>query len=362
MKHVDSIKMALKFYRGEMMDAKVYRYLSMLEKDEKRKKMLIGLSNIETRHADFWKSYLEKRGVIVKEMEMGAVKKFAVWLTRKILGVRVTVSLAEMGESSAIESYYDFYEQGDLSDEEKKRLRLIILDELEHEKLFMREKSILHTDNIRDIVLGMNDGLVEILGAVTGLSAVYYNNPLLVGLSGLIVGVAGSLSMGIGAYVSVRSQRQVNEGSRRRLKIILAVSKMRVAEEIKNRLIEMGVNEENAKELSKKMSSDKTVINNLVPEEEVNEKRAAIYTGLAYILGVFFPVVPYFFAPNTAIALPLSIVFAGLALSIVSTIISVMSGISAKKKVTEMLVLGLGAAALSYGFGTFVNLFFGTSI
>lgn len=362
MQKSDAFKMALKFYRGEINDSYTYQYLARLEKDKKRKRMLIGLANIEKRHADFWKNYLERRNTEIPEAKFGGVKKFAVWLTRKFLGVRVTVSLSEMGESSAIESYYEFYEHGDLSEEERKKLKLIILDELEHEKFFLNEKKILHTENIRDMVLGMNDGLVEILGAVTGLSAVYYNNPLLVGLSGLIVGVAGSLSMGIGAYVSVRSQRQVNEGSRRKLKIILDISKRRVTEEIKTRLVDLGASDKDARELAEKMSLDGGVVNKLVPEEKVNEKRAAVYTGLAYILGVFFPVVPYFFAPNTAIALPLSIVFAGLALSIVSAIISVMSGISAKKKVTEMIVLGLGAAALSYGFGTFVNLFFGTSI
>ncbi len=362
MHKIDSIKLALKFHRGEIIDSQIYAYLASLERDEKRKRMLLGLANIEKRHAEFWKSYLKKRDAKVPPVKFGGLKKFAFWLTRKLMGVRITVSLSEMGESSAIESYYDFFEHGDLDEEEKKKLRLIILDELEHERFFLREKKILHTENIRDMVLGMNDGLVEILGAVTGLSAVYYNNPLLVGLSGLIVGVAGSLSMGIGAYVSVRSQRQVNEGSRRRLKIILAVSKRRVAEEIRSRLTDIGVDEKDARELAEKMAENRDVVDKLIPEEDVNEKRAAIYTGLAYILGVFFPVVPYFFVPNTAIALPFSVVFAGLALSIVSAIISVMSGISAKKKVAEMLILGLGAAGLSYAFGTLVNILFGASI
>ncbi len=355
----NSEKLALKFYRSEMMDSMIYSYLASLEKNEKRKKMLEGLANIEKRHANFWLGYLERRGIKAPKIRFSRIKKFSVYLTRKMLGTGITVSLAEMGESTAIESYYHFYESGNLSEEEKKKLRLIILDELEHERFFMEEKRLLHTENIRDMVLGMNDGLVEILGAVTGLSAVYYNNPLLVGLSGLIVGVAGALSMGIGAYVSVRSQRQVNEGLRRRLRMIFAVSKNRVAEEIRARLIDMGIDAESAKTLAEKMAEDKNIVEKLVPKEEVNEKRAAVYTGLAYILGVFFPVVPYFFAPNTLIALPLSVFFAGLALSIVSAVISIMSGISAKKKVAEMLILGLGAAALSYGFGSLVNMFFG---
>ena len=245
-----------------------------------------------------------------------------------------------------------------MDEEEKRRLGNIILDEIEHERIFDKEKKILHAENIRDLVLGMNDGLVELLGAVTGLSAVYVNNPLLVGLSGLIVGVAGALSMGIGAYVSVRSQRQVNEGTRRRLSIVFALSKDRDKEEVRERLEEMGLSNEVADE-----AADYIVKNgkpeNIIPEEDINEGRAAIYTGLAYILGVFFPVVPYFVAPTSYIALPFSILLAGLMLAIVSTIISVMSGISIKRKVMEMIVLGLGAAALSYLFGSLINYLFG---
>ncbi len=353
---------AMKFYLGERRDALLYEYLAGIERDESLKKKLLGLASIEKRHADFWKEYLERRGIKVKDVYLGRWRKFIAWFVRKFLGASLVVSLFEMGESSAIYSYYDFYENGELSPEEKKKLSLIILDELEHEKIFYKEKKLLHVENIRDIVLGMNDGLVEILGAVTGLSAVYVNAPFLVGMSGLIVGVAGALSMGIGAYVSVRSQRQVNEGMRRRLKIIFSISKTRVKKEIEERLGEMGVPQDMSEEVAEKLAEDKNAIDALIPKEESNELRAAFYTGLAYIIGVFFPVVPYFLAPTTYIALPFSVLFAALTLAAVSAIISVMSGISIRRKVTEMVALGLGAAALSYLFGSLMNLIFGASI
>lgn len=354
-------KLPLKFYYGEIRDYHTYYYLARIEKDGERRKKLMGLANIEKRHATFWREYLEKRGIGVKKVKFGKCRRFIIWLTKKILGVRMVISLSEMGESSAISAYYDFYKKGDLNTEERKKLKIIILDELEHERFFLKEKKILHAENIRDMVLGMNDGLVEILGAVTGLSAVYFNKPLLVGLSGLIVGVAGALSMGIGAYVSVRSQRQVNEGIRKRLRIIFSISKGRVRREIEERIVNLGIPEEIARELAGNIAENKNEIENLVPREETNERRAAVYTGLAYIGGVFFPVIPYFFSPNTLIALPLSILFAGLALSFVSAIISVISGISVRRKVIEMIVLGLGAAALSYMFGALINMVFGTT-
>jgi VIT1/CCC1 family predicted Fe2+/Mn2+ transporter len=355
---MDPVALAKKFYINEVKDSMIYHYLGEIEKNEDIRKKLLGLSNIEKHHAEFWKKFIERRGGKVPEVKLGLFRKFSLRLMRALFGSVFIVSLFEATETSTISVYYEFYANQEMDGEEKRHLGNIILDEIEHERIFDREKKILHAENIRDLVLGMNDGLVELLGAVTGLSAVYVNNPLLVGLSGLIVGVAGALSMGIGAYVSVRSQRQVNEGTRRRLSIVFALSKERAKEEVRERLKEMGLANEVADE-----AADYIVKNgkpeNIIPEEDINEGRAAIYTGLAYILGVFFPVVPYFFAPNSYIALPFSIFFAGLMLAIVSTIISVMSGISIKKKVMEMIILGLGAAALSYLFGSLINYLFG---
>ncbi len=356
-----SIDLAKRFYASEMKDSQIYEYLSRIEKREDIKKKLHGLSNIEKRHAEFWKRFVESRGGNVPRIKIGAWKRFTMKVARYLLGSVYLVSLFEATESATIATYYDFYKNEKLSENERRELGKIILDEIEHEKIFENEKKVLHAENIRDLVLGMNDGLVELLGAVTGLSAVYVNNPFLVGLSGLIVGVAGALSMAIGTYVSVRSQRQVNEGIRKRLSIVFALSKDRAREEIKERLEDMGLSGSVSDE-----AADYIVENgepeNIIPEEDSNERRAAIYTGFAYITGVFFPVVPYFIAPNSLIALPFSILFAAIALGLVSMIISVMSGISVKKKVTEMVVLGLGAAALSYIFGYIINIFFGASI
>ena len=84
------------------------------------------------------------------------------------------------------------------------------------------------------------------------------------------------------------------EGIRRKLKIIFSVSRKRAEEEIKERLIDLGIPEDMAEESSKKIAENKSAINSLIPEEESNERRAAIYTGIAYIIGVFFPLIPYF--------------------------------------------------------------------
>jgi VIT1/CCC1 family predicted Fe2+/Mn2+ transporter len=358
----DMIKAAKEFYEDEYSDSALYAQLAKYEKNEELKREFLRLANIESAHAKFWHDFLIKRNAKPPKAKISKFKINIVKLLRKALGPGAVASLLEMGENSAIQKYYSFLSSYRLSEDEKAELAKVIVDELEHERFFYESKKKFHVENVRDLVLGMNDGLVEILGAVTGLSAVYVNNPFLVGVSGLIVGVAGALSMGIGAFISVRSQRQVNEGIRQRLEILFSVSPEKAKEELLNKLSDYGLPLEVAQEIAEKLSKGKkTLIKMLIEESEENEIRSALYTGLAYLLGVFFPVVPYFFAGSSLTALPFSILFAGSVLAIVATIVSILSGISIRQKVFEMVTTGLGAAFLSYMFGRLMESFFGAS-
>ncbi|USS41190.1 VIT1/CCC1 transporter family protein [Thermococcus aggregans] len=355
----DMLKLAGQFYEDEYKDFVLYGYLSRIERDLKLRDEFLRLSHIESNHAKFWYDFLTKRGKKPKKVKIGRLSFFFVKVLRKLLGPGTVVSLLEMGENSAIQKYFNFLTKYKLSNEEKEKISRIILDELEHERFFYESKRRFHVENIRDFVLGMNDGLVELLGAVTGLSAVYVHNPKIVGISGLIVGVAGALSMGIGAFISVRSQRQVKESVKQRMEVLFRVSPERAKEELIDRLLESGMPEDVAREVAEKLSSNENaMISLLVQEENENELRSALYTGLAYLMGIIFPVLPYFIASSSLVALPFSILLAGTALAVVASVISILSGISIRKKVLEMTSTGLGAAFLSYLFGRLIESLF----
>ncbi len=74
---------------------------------------------------------------------------------------------------------------------------------------------------------------------------------------------------------------------------------------------------------------------------------------------MIFPVLPYFFAPSALLALPFSILFAGLSLTVVASLVAMLSGIPIKQKVLEMVVSGFMAVGLSYGFGSLMRSVFG---
>ncbi|NJE42147.1 VIT1/CCC1 transporter family protein [Thermococcus sp. GR6] len=360
----EMLKLAKEFYKDEYADSVLYAQLAKIEKDDEIRKEFLRLSNIESKHAKFWYDFIIQHG---GEVPKPSIKRPTIWsvkLLRKILGPGSVASLLEMGENSAIQKYFRYLTTyaDRFTPEEMEQIKEVILDELEHEKFFYESKQRFHVENTRDLVLGMNDGLVEILGAVTGLSAVYPNNPQLVGISGLIVGVAGALSMAIGTFVSVRSQRQIKEAIRDRMEVLFRVSPEKAMEELIEKLTEGGMPEEVAKEVAKELANNsEAIMKLLIPEAEENEIRAALYTGISYLLGVAFPVTPYFLASSSLTALPFSILLAGSALAIVATLISLLSGISIRKKVAEMVATGLGAAFLSYLFGRLMEAVFHVS-
>ncbi len=360
------LKDAIEFYTNEINDFYMYQELAKIEKNSELKNELIRISKMEKKHSQFWERFIKKRGGSVPDVRPSKRKVFILKLLRRFFNPVVVISFLEMGEASGFQRYYKFLKEQNLNlDEyEKKALENIILDEIAHETIFReKEKTFSKLSNIRDFVLGMNDGLVEILGAVAGLSAVYAHQPMVVAISGLIVGVAGALSMGIGAYISVRSQRQVNQAMKEKMEVLFDVSPKSAIEEFKNKLKEAGLTDEIVEEIAEKFKGKHDVIKKLLIEEvEENEILSGLFTGFAYLFGVFFPVIPFFFAPSSYIALPFSILFAGLALSIVATVISLLSGISIKQKILEMVLSAFGAAGLAYIFGKIMQQIFGINV
>jgi len=324
-------ELAKEFYINEINDYHLYMELSKRAKDESLKKSLEHIANMEKGHARFWREFLKRRSEEVPQEKKKTSQRLLLWLG-KFVNPMVIVSLLELGEASAYTQYYRFLKDKgeELSEEEVERLKGIILDELSHESTFREKVEELGLANVRDMVLGMNDGLVELLGVVAGLSAVYRHEPTVVGASAVVVGMAGAISMGVGAFISVRSQRQVNQAMRERQQIIAEVS------------------------------GDREKFPPL--EESENEFKSALFTGLSYLLGVVFPVGPYFLMEDSLHALGVSLVLAFVVLSAVASFIALVSGISLRKKVLEMVLSAGLAAGASFLIGKIVKVAFGLEL
>lgn len=355
------IELAKKFYLDEHNDHLTYLSLAEHARDAQVQQNIRRIAEMEHQHADFWEDMLTASN---ETLPTGGVNRSRLWMLRALrifINPVLIVSLLELGEAGAMRRYLDFYKQVPLPEDDQVRLKRIILDELEHETFFKQTAKALGVDNLRDFVLGMNDGLVEILGAVAGLSAVYPNHPLLVAVSGLIVGIAGALSMGIGAFISVRSQRQVDDANRERMEILFSIDSERAMHAYRGELMDSGVPASLAEETARTLSKNKSALANLVLPGHAtdNEIRSGLYTGSAYLIGVIFPVMPYFIVSTSFMALPLAVVFAGFSLSIVAIVVAMLSGITMKRKIFEMVVSGFAAAGIAYTFGSLMRSIFG---
>ncbi len=357
------IDQARRFYLGEIDDWRTYSLLARHSRDPQLAQLLARIAEMEKRHADFWAGLLRRQGEPLPRPRPRRLRFFLLRLLQRRINPLLLVAALELGESGAVSAYHRLWQSGQLPADDCETLRGIILDELEHESAFRHQAKQSGMQNVRDFVLGMNDGLVEILGAVTGLSAAYAGKPLLVAVSGLVVGIAGALSMGIGAFISVRSQRQVNQGTRQRMEVLFGVAPERAVDEFRDKLQEAGLPADLSADVARRVGTSRESLSKLLLEDVTeNEWRSGLFTGAAYLFGVLFPVLPYFIADTATTALFGSVFFAGLALATVGGFIALISGIDLRTKVLEMLVSGLGAAGLAWLFGLLMQNVFGISV
>lgn len=168
--------------------------------------------------------------------------------------------------------------------------RGIIKDETEHEKLLVNMIDEEKVKHLGSMVLGINDALVEITGTLAGLTFALQNSQI-VGLAGLITGISATLSMGASEFLSQRS-----DGNKDAMK-------------------------------------------------------AAGYTGAAYLLAVFFLVLPYFLFSNPYLSLAIAIIDALLIIWIFTFFSAVIKEEDFKKSFVEMASISLGVAAISFLIG-----------
>ena len=349
-------------YNDELHDLMLYKELSNIYSDVAIKEKLSSLSAIEGSHMRYWMKIMEKRGQKPKNTVKGWRIKLFAFLSR-IMGVGFIMQVFEAAEQAAVGKYIGFLVDSDLTDDEKEQLRGIIGDELEHESFFAEQKVSRFNviENIRDILFGMNDGLVEVLAAVSGFAGIY-PLPALVALAGFVVGIAGTLSMAAGAYVSSKSERGVKEGQLTRLKLETEALTKQKEEELIAIMKERGL-EVDRKTLSRSKDIKRTLFSILSrervgvsPEELKSPSSSAIYTGIFYFIGAVIPIIPYVLPLPILLSQLLSVTFTAVVLALAGYITGMFSGLNPRRRALEMVLIGLGAAAGTFLLGKGINL------
>jgi vacuolar iron transporter family protein len=187
----------------------------------------------------------------------------------------------------------------------------ILMDEFKHEDLIVTQLSErkINPEKIRNIFLGLNDGLVEILGAVSGFFAAF-GDTVTVLIAGSTTAVAGSLSMAAGAYVALSSEQEV-----------------KATEEDKQRFFG---------EVSAGVGTHEPPLS------------SSLVVGGSYFAGAIVPLLPI--ACGGRSALP-SLIMAGSVIILVSMVLAFLSGMDIKKRIATNLIIIAGAVGLTYAIG-----------
>jgi VIT1/CCC1 family predicted Fe2+/Mn2+ transporter len=282
-------RQVLNFQQTEITEHHIYKRLALKVTPPENAQIIEQIAEDELRHYNGWKRYtnqdVEPRWLIVW---------FYYWIS-VLFGFTFGIKLMERGEVAAQKNYASI--AGEIPEARQ----------FEHEEDAHEERLIAMLDEERlqyagSVVLGLNDALVELTGALAGLTLALQNVKL-IALSGLITGIAASMSMAASEYLSTRSEETTKQ-----------------------------------------------------------PVRAAIYTGIAYIITVALLVMPYLLFENYILDLVITLTIAVVIIAVFNYYISVAKGEPFRTRFLEMAGLSLGVAAFSFVIGYFIRNWLGIDL
>ena len=208
---------------------------------------------------------------------------------------------------------------------------------------------------IREVVFGANDGLVTLIGFVAGVTgALSTPRPIILASEALIV--AGSVSMGIGAYLSTKAQREFFEHEIERER--WEIQQMPDAEtaEVREHYQAMGFSENEVEMIVKRITSNPKLWLRFMLHEELglveesfdNPIVSGLTVGAAFFAAAWIPVLPYFYINRIPLALTVASLLSVASMILMGIAKARMTGTSWWKSSGEMAILGTLAMIIGY--------------
>lgn len=350
------IKRWRRYLADEESEARIYRYLARRAEGTDRE-ILLQVAEAEKRHQQHWRDMLgEHADVHVRPSMQSLLLQFLA----KNFGSVFILAMAQRAESRS-----PYAEDPDATEE-------MAADEAIHEEIIRalatsgREKL---SGNFRAAVFGANDGLVSNLALTMGITASGASSSMVL-LSGIAGLLAGALSMAAGEFVSVRSQRELLDASQP------TQVTLRVAHDLdldsneleliyRARGMEPDAAHHRAMERFGYMDCDCDP--SLSHREDGDrEENVALGTDIGaaaasfafFASGALVPILPYIFGLSGVFAMVVSLLFVGAALGFTGGVVGLLSGASPLKRGVRQILIGFGAAFVTYLLG----LAFGTTV
>ncbi|MBL8023354.1 MAG: VIT1/CCC1 transporter family protein [Elusimicrobia bacterium] len=290
----------------ELFDLRLYERLRGVSRGG-LSEMLDRLVAVEAKHYAFWQDFFSIRR---SDLDWGRRLKLSlVTVICRMVGPSAILLVLEGIEVYGIRKYltlWDTYRDTPFG----QALKDTLMDEFQHEDEIVSGFSgrKINPERVRGIFLGFNDGLVEILGAVSGFFAALRDPPLVLAAS-VAVAVAGALSMAAGAYAATSSEREIERVQ-------------------KGKALFLGQKDyENT------------------PGSPVS---TGVLVGISYFIGASLPVLPVLFGARNAL---FSVAAGALATVVVSSVLAFLSGMDVRRRIA----LNLGVIALAVTITTLIG-------
>jgi VIT1/CCC1 family predicted Fe2+/Mn2+ transporter len=281
-------KQVLKVQRTEETEHLIYLKLAERTTNKKNAAILHKIGMEEKLHAQYWQKIT---GEAVKP-NMWKVFQ-TVWFAR-LLGMTFVLKLMEKREGTGSAGYdklAEFYPESKKFSEE----------EVAHEKKLLNMLDEESLQYVGSIVLGLNDALVELTGALAGFTLALSDNKI-ISLVGLVTGISAALSMAASDYLSSKA------------------------------------------------------------EGDSKAKKSAVYTGIAYFITVIILILPFLLLSSKFIALGTTLFAAVMIIFCFNYYISVAKDLNFKARFFEMTLISLGVATFSFFVGYALKLIIGVDM
>jgi VIT1/CCC1 family predicted Fe2+/Mn2+ transporter/rubrerythrin len=369
------IKGLQKAWLKEQASQRIYLALSRNETNEVRRKVLLSLAETEQRHSQRWAARLRELGAEIPPDNDLISQRIWRWILVQS-GTDNALNRIESNEDDDTKMYAMLANTAP-DVEDRISLQNVMHDEEVHSGAMQRVASsspagpqatldaILHRESwhrrgggwIGQAIYGANDGLGSVFGIVSGVAGATAGGPavLLAGLAGMI---ASALSMGSGAYLATKADREVQEAEIRREAQELQRHPEEEQEELALFYQLKGVPEEEANTLASRLIAQPDSALKTLASEELglseqsysNPWMAALSASLSTAVGAFIPIIPFFITHGYP-AIIASFVISTLAHFLIGAAKTVVTGLSPWRSGAEMTIIGLGEALITYGLG-----------
>ena len=281
-------KILLSVQRTEETEHLIYMRLANGCNDKNNAEILRKIGQQEKGHARFWQNITQT------EVEPDMFRVFRTVLFAKLFGLTFVLKLMEKREGTGSRVYAQLSEHFP-------EAKAFSEEELIHEQKLLAMLDEEGLQYVGSVVLGLNDALVELTGALAGYTLALSDNKI-ISLVGLVTGISAAMSMAASDYLSSKA------------------------------------------------------------EGDAKAKKSALYTGIAYIFTVIFLILPYLLLTDKFTALGITLFTAVLIIFGFNYYISIAKDLNFKARFFEMTFISLGVATLSFFIGYALKLIIGVDI